>query len=170
VIAPPDDAAAAAVAQRFLIREARLLDDDRFADWLGLLAPGIAIRVPVRQTRTVGPASEFSATTFHLDEDRYSLEMRVARLATDYAWAENPRSRCRRFVSNVDARFRTPAELAVDSYLLLYRTRGDGGVHEMLTGRREDVLVDAGAGFHLLARTVYLDQTTLPISSLSVFL
>ena len=158
------------VAERFLVREARLLDDDRFSDWLALLRPEIKIRVPVRQTRTVGTASEFSHTTFHLDEDRYSLEMRVARLATDFAWAENPRSRCRRFVSNVDARYRTPTDIAVDSYLMLYRTRGDSGAHEILTGRREDVLVLVYERFHLHSRTVYLDQTTLPVSSLSVFL
>jgi 3-phenylpropionate/cinnamic acid dioxygenase small subunit len=158
------------VAERFLIHEARLLDDDRFADWLNVLQPEITIRVPVRQTRTVGIASEFSHSTFHLDEDRYSLEMRVARLATDFAWAENPRSRCRRFVSNVDARYRTPTDIAVDSYLMLYRTRGDSGAHEILTGRREDILVLVEDHFRLHARIVYLDQTTLPVSSLSVFL
>jgi 3-phenylpropionate/cinnamic acid dioxygenase small subunit len=158
------------VAERFLVLEARLLDDDRFGDWLGLLQPEITIRVPVRQTRTVGIVREFSCTTFHLDEDRYSLEMRVARLSTDFAWAENPRSRCRRFVSNVDARYRTPTDIAVDSYLMLYRTRGDSGAHEILTGRREDILVLAGEHVRLHARTVYLDQTTLPVSSLSVFL
>jgi 3-phenylpropionate/cinnamic acid dioxygenase small subunit len=158
------------VAERFLVHEARLLDDDRFGDWLGLLQPAITIRVPVRQTRTIGIVSEFSRTTFHLDEDRYSLEMRVARLSTDFAWAENPRSRCRRFVSNIDARYRTPTDIAVDSYLMLYRTRGDSGAHEILTGRREDILVLSGEHVRLHARTVYLDQTTLPVSSLSVFL
>jgi 3-phenylpropionate/cinnamic acid dioxygenase small subunit len=168
VNAAADDAARA--AERFLVYEARLLDDDRFADWLGLLEPEITIRIPVRQTRTVGIVSEFSHSTFHMDEDRYSLEMRVARLATDYAWAENPRSRCRRFVSNVDAQYRTPSDIAADSYIMLYRTRGDGGGHEILTGRRADVLVESGAGLRLRSRTVYLDQTTLPISSLSVFL
>jgi 3-phenylpropionate/cinnamic acid dioxygenase small subunit len=168
MIAPPDDATR--VAERFLIREARLLDDDRFADWLALLDPDIAIRVPVRQTRTVGDGDEFSRTTFHLDEDRFSLEMRVARLATDYAWAENPRSRCRRFVSNIDAAYRSSGALDVTSYLMLYRTRGDTGVHEILTGRREDVIGRDGETFRLRSRTVFLDQTTLPITSLSVFL
>jgi 3-phenylpropionate/cinnamic acid dioxygenase small subunit len=124
----------------------------------------------VRQTRTAGTLSEFSATTFHMDEDRYSLEMRVARLATDYAWAENPRSRCRRFVSNVDARTIDAEHFAVDSYVMLYRTRGDTGVHEILTGRREDVLARSAGAPRLRTRIVYLDQTTLPFTSLSVFL
>ena len=168
MIALPDDPCA--IAERFLIREARLLDDDRFAEWLALLEPEITIRIPVRQTRTVGAVSEFSATTFHMDEDRYSIEMRIARLGTDFAWAENPRSRCRRFVSNVDARRAGPDTLEVDSYIMLYRTRGDSGIHEIITGRRADLLVRAGAAMHLATRTVYLDQTTLPISSLSVFL
>jgi 3-phenylpropionate/cinnamic acid dioxygenase small subunit len=159
-----------AVAERFLIAEARVLDDDRFADWLAILEPEVTIRIPVRQTRTIGGPSEFSATTFHMDEDRYSLEMRVARLATDYAWAENPRSRCRRFVSNVDARDIDASSIAVDSYLMLYRTRGDSGAHEILTGRRADVLARSGDALRLQSRVVYLDQTTLPFNSLSVFL
>jgi 3-phenylpropionate/cinnamic acid dioxygenase small subunit len=158
------------VAERFLIHEARMLDDDRFGEWLDLLEEEITIRIPVRQTRTAGTVSEFSATTFHMDEDRYSLEMRVARLATDYAWAENPRSRCRRFVSNVDAHALDDDRIAVDSYVMLYRTRGDTGAHEILTGRRQDVLVRSAGALRLRTRIVYLDQTTLPFTSLSVFL
>ena len=161
---------ATAFASRFLVREARLLDANRFHDWLALLAPDIRIQAPVRTTRPSGDGSEFSATTYHLDEDRYSLEMRVARLDTPYAWAENPPSRCRHFVSNVEARWIGDDELEAESNLLLYRTRGDSAMHEMLTGRRVDAIVREGDGARLRSRTIYFDQTTLTMSSLSLFL
>ena len=37
----------------------------------------------------------------HFDEDRYSLEKRVERLDGDHAWTEDPPSRTRHFVTNV---------------------------------------------------------------------
>ena len=157
-------------ASRFLVREARLLDANRYREWLALLAADVRIIAPVRTTRPAGDGDEFSATTFHLDEDRYSLEMRVARLETPYAWAENPPSRRRHFVSNVDASWTGDDEVEAESNLLLYRTRGDAGTHEMLTGRRVDAIVRDGDAARLRSRTIYFDQTTLTMSSLSMFL
>jgi phthalate 3,4-dioxygenase beta subunit len=53
--------------------------------------------------------------------------MRVKRLATDHAWAEDPPSRTRHFVTNVRT-FRPRAdELYVESALLLFRSRGEPG-------------------------------------------
>jgi ethylbenzene dioxygenase beta subunit len=155
-------------AEEFLYREAELLDDGRFREWLDLLTDDVRYRVPVRQTRERGE-SGVSDEMFHLDEDRDSLTLRVDRLETGFAWAEDPPSRVRHFVTNVRARPRDD-ELAVRSNLLLYRGRWDRAEHDLLSAERHDVLRPGPDGLRLAARTVVLDATTLPTLNLAIFL
>ncbi|HLY64600.1 MAG TPA: aromatic-ring-hydroxylating dioxygenase subunit beta, partial [Chloroflexota bacterium] len=85
----------------FLFHEAELLDNLLLPAWLELLTPDIDYRVPVRATVNRSDATRgVSATSYHLLEDYGSLSARVARFDTAHAWAEDPPSRVRRFVSN----------------------------------------------------------------------
>ena len=77
-----------AEASAFLAEEARRLDAGDLEGWLDLLAPDIEYTAPVRSTRYSDGGSEFSSTSFHFDEDMFSLKMRVDRLGTRFAWAE----------------------------------------------------------------------------------
>jgi ethylbenzene dioxygenase beta subunit len=158
----------AVAAEEFLYREAELLDDGRFREWLDLLTEDVRYRVPVRVTRERGE-SGVSAEMFHLDEDRDSLALRVDRLETGFAWAEDPPSRVRHFVTNVRPRPQGD-ELAVRSNVLVYRARWDRGEHDLLSGERHDVLRPGPGGLRLAARTVVLDATTLPTLNLAIFL
>lgn len=165
------DAALEAEATRFLYREAAALDSGNFEAWLTMLAPDIEYRVPVRSTRYGRAQEEFSATSFHFDEDLFSLTMRVKRLGTRYAWAEDPPSRNRHMVSNVLLTGSTPSgALMVASNLLLTRSRFDESRGESLSGARSDVLERIDGELRLARRTVYLDQTTLPVGSITTFL
>ncbi|MFD1238064.1 aromatic-ring-hydroxylating dioxygenase subunit beta [Pseudonocardia benzenivorans] len=157
----------------FLLGEAELLDSMRFDDWLGVLAPDIRYRVPVRTTRPPGQDSEFSTVAHHFDDDLSILRMRVARLNTGDAWAEVPPSRTRHFLTNFRVRPDTEhaAEFHVTSNLLLTRTRGDEATWEMLAGARHDrVRPRTAGGFELAERTVLLDTTTLTTYNLAFFL
>lgn len=151
--------------EEFLFREAGLLDDGRMREWLALLAPDVRYRVPVRIAKERGD-SGVSTEMFHLDEDYHSLELRVDRLETGYAWAEDPPSRLRHFVANVRVEG-AGGELRVRSNLLVYRSRWDRPEHDLLSGERRDVLRRGDDGLCLAARTVILDSTTLPTLNLS---
>jgi 3-phenylpropionate/cinnamic acid dioxygenase small subunit len=155
---------------RFLNREAELLDNRQFREWLGLLAADIDYRVPVRITpdRQSG-VSPFSNDAFHMVEDWGSLKTRVARFETDYAWSEDPPSRTRRFVSNVRVDASRPDEVEVKSNLLLYRARGDAPA-ELICGERHDVLRQVEGQWKIAKRLVLLDHTSLPTQNLAVFL
>jgi 3-phenylpropionate/cinnamic acid dioxygenase small subunit len=97
--------------------------------------------------------------------------MRVKRLGTRYAWAEDPPSRNRHMVSNVLLTGSTPSgALVVASNLLLTRSRFDESRGESLSGARSDVLERIDGELRLARRTVYLDQTTLPVGSITTFL
>lgn len=79
-----------------LEREARLLDERRFDEWLALYVPECLYWVP--GTPGGDPRREIA---FAFD-DRRQLEGRIYRLGTGYAWSQIPPSRTARLVSNVE--------------------------------------------------------------------
>src|SRR5215469_8112754 len=98
--------------EQLLYREARLLDERRFHEWLDLFTDDIrywmvtrANRYP-RSSKAVAilepahlPNDDMAeeAALAVLDEDKKSRAGRVARLETGMAWAEAPPSRTRHF-------------------------------------------------------------------------
>lgn len=153
----------------FLAHEAELLDDWRYRDWLGLLTDDVTYQVPVRIAKERDAGDGLSAEMFHLDEDLRSLELRVERIETGFAWAEDPPSRLRHFIANVRA---TPAsdggeEMAVRSNVLVYRARLDRPEHDLLSAERHDRLRRVEGGWRLARRRVLLDSTTVPTLNLS---
>lgn len=83
-----------------LLDEAALLDDRHHHEWLELLTDDVVYRVPVRVT-SAHTLETSTSTMDHFSEDMYSLRKRVLRFDTDHAWAEDPPSRTRRFITNI---------------------------------------------------------------------
>ena len=79
-----------------LEREARLLDQGRFEDWLAMYSAQCIYWIPA--TPGGDPRREV-AVAF---DDRRRLEDRVYRLRTGHAWSQAPASRTVRLVSNVE--------------------------------------------------------------------
>jgi benzoate/toluate 1,2-dioxygenase beta subunit len=105
-----------------LEREARLLDQLRFDEWLAMYVPECIYWVP--GTPEGGDPRREIAISF---DDRRRLEDRVFRLRTGYAWSQAPKSRTVRMVSNVEvfATGTTDARM-VRSSLLISEFRVDG--------------------------------------------
>jgi benzoate/toluate 1,2-dioxygenase beta subunit len=89
-----------------LEREARLLDQLRYEDWVALFAPECIYWVP--STPNAGDPRREVAVMF---DDRRRLEDRIYRLRTGYAWSQAPASRTVRLISNVEV-FATGDEAA----------------------------------------------------------
>ena len=154
-----------------LYDEAAALDERRFDDWTAMLDAELIYTAPIRLTRT-GPNRDRDVmrTMFHFDEDYGSIMMRTGRLQKS-AWAEDPPSRGRRFVSNVRiGELETAGEYEVVSYLFLERSRGDNPENERLTAERRDVWRDVDGAYKLVKREVIVDQSVLGMSNLAVFL
>jgi biphenyl 2,3-dioxygenase beta subunit len=69
--------------EQFLYREAALLDDRRFADWLALIADDIHYWMPIRRTVTVENLKlEYASADgmAYFDDDKSDLRMRVEKL------------------------------------------------------------------------------------------
>ncbi len=83
--------------RRLIEREARLLDQLRYDDWLKMYAPECVYWVP--STPNAGdPRREISV----MFDDRRRLEDRIYRLRTGFAWSQAPASRTVRLITNVE--------------------------------------------------------------------
>ena len=89
------DAALRESCRRLLEREARLLDQGLFDDWLDMYAPECVYWVPAAPDG--GDPRREVAVAF---DDRRRLEDRVHRLRSAYAWSQQPASRTSRMVAN----------------------------------------------------------------------
>lgn len=159
----------------FLFYEAELLDAWKLEAWIALLAPDLDYRIPVRTTRLKQDGEGFSRKAYVLAEDLGSIRMRAKRLESDFAWSENPRSRTRRMVANVrlsagDAAGDAPGCVHVKSNVAVFCHRGDEPTPVILTGERQDILQNTGAGWRLKNRLVLLDTTVLGMDAFSIFI
>ena len=108
---------------RMLIeREARLLDQLRFDEWLAMYSPECIYWVP--GTPEAGDPRREISISF---DDRRRMEDRIYRLRTGYAWSQAPKSRTVRMISNVEV-FATAQSTVrmVRSNFLISEFRVDG--------------------------------------------
>ncbi|MEN2740596.1 3-phenylpropionate/cinnamic acid dioxygenase subunit beta [Microbacterium sp. X-17] len=153
-----------------LVQEAEYLDDRRFEDWLALFTEDVRYTAPIRVARK-SPAPDIIDEIGHFDDTYQSLDLRVRRLRTDVAWAEDPPSHTRRLITNIRIRLTdVPDELDVRSNLLLFRSRGDRGQYDLIVGERQDRFRKVGDEWKISRRRAILDQSSLSTKNLGVFL
>jgi 3-phenylpropionate/cinnamic acid dioxygenase small subunit len=155
--------------QRFLYREAALLDTRDYHGWLALTGDNVRYQVNVLVSRDAGADP---ITTSIIDEDRIGLKSRIEQISNPkLTRAENPPSITRRVVTNIEAyHCGTLGNFLAHSYLLAYRSRPsipEGGFY---VARRHDVLQRNHSGWLLLERVVQLDQFMLFGGALSTLL
>ncbi|CAP41851.1 aromatic-ring-hydroxylating dioxygenase subunit beta [Bordetella petrii] len=153
----------------FLQKEAEVLDNGDFRAWLSMLCQEIRYVMPIRTTRERVHGEGFVENMYHFEENYASLKKRVERLETEFAWAEDPPSRTRRFIDNVRIEQETENEWKVRSYLLLARSRSNEPDYYLMTCVRNDTLIRTEQGLKLKSRKILLDQSTLGMDNLAVF-
>ncbi|RZI53828.1 MAG: 3-phenylpropionate/cinnamic acid dioxygenase subunit beta [Pseudonocardia sp.] len=159
--------------EQFYYREAELLDDRQWRNWLNLLADDVRYFMPVRSNRTVRERDKETGTrsmVAHFDDDKRHMEWRVMQLESGTHWAEDPISRTRHMVTNVRIdEGDLPNEFVVRSNFLVYRNRMKRDV-DVWAGERKDLLREVARGMYsIVDRTIVLDQTVVLAKNLSVF-
>lgn len=157
----------------FLYREADLLDERRYEEWLGLLADDYQYSVPLRMNVAYGDVAEREQTRAGaeicwFDEDKATTELRVAQLATGKHWAEEPVSRVTHLVTNIRLESAAPPEVEVSCRFVVSRNRV-ADESDFFVGRRTDRLRRTGDGWLVCRRQLLLDQSVLLAKNLSVF-
>lgn len=158
--------------EQFLYAEARLLDERRYRDWYALLADELHYVMPLRTNRLARDRDrEYSGPdeSAWFDETKTSIDVRIKRLETGMAWAEEPPSRVRHLITNV-AIEPCDAGFEVRSYFHIYRSRLEHQIDQFV-GERIDVVRRTlnPLGWELVRRRVLLDQSTLHSNNLSMF-
>lgn len=162
--------------EQALYREARLLDEERFAEWLEMTTEDVAYCMALRSRRFRKDRSGDPpiGTGMIFNEDRARLCLRIDRLRSGYVWAEDPVNFVRRIVSNVEIAWpdadggegRDDAE--VHSVVTIHRSRINNQTRTLVAGRKDRWRRDDGA-WRLARRDCVLDHSTIPDSNLNVF-
>jgi phthalate 3,4-dioxygenase beta subunit len=155
--------------QRFLFREAALLDRREYGAWLALAAEDIQYCVTASVSRDAGAkAVDYSI----VEENLIGLKARIDQISNPkLTRAENPPSMTRRVVSNIEAyQGKVPSEFAVTSYLLAYRSRPSVPEGGFYVAERQDLLRKSGSEWRLARRSVRLDNIMLFDGALSTLL
>ena len=157
---------------QFYIREAWLLDERKFQEWLGLFTEDVLYFMPRRKNvprreshREVTPLGDLAL----IEDDKRYLEMRVARLETGMAWAEDPPSRTRHLVGNLVAEPLDSGDVQAKTAFLVYRSHLETD-QQLLAGSRDDVLRRVDGAWKVAKRTIVLDANVLLDKNLSIFL
>lgn len=170
--------------EQFLYREARLLDERRFHEWLDLLTDDVRYWMATRANRyrresksiaILDPARhvaddpEGGDELAVLDEDKASLAGRVARLDTGMAWAEDPPSRTRHFIANIEVAPGSAAdEVEVRCNFIVYKNRSEAE-EDFYIGARRDVLRRVAGEWKIASRRLVLDQNVMLAKNISTF-
>ncbi len=157
--------------QKFLFNEARLLDEERYEEWLNILSEDIHYWMPNIELlyRKDNPSGYNSSDIAHFDDDLETLKLRIRRFSTGLAWPEDPPTRHSIMISNIEA-FRThnPSEFSVSSSFILYRSKLANDV-STLHGRREDTIQEINGDLKLTKRKIILSHSLLHCKNLNVF-
>jgi 3-phenylpropionate/cinnamic acid dioxygenase small subunit len=147
-----------------LEREARLLDQLRYEDWLALYTAQCIYWVP--STPNAGDPRREIAVMF---DDRRRLEDRIYRLRTGFAWSQAPASRTVRLITNVEA-FATARDdvRMLRSNFLISEFWGDET--RILTGWAGHRVVRDGGAWKIQAKQVNLLECDQSIRNPSIIL
>jgi 3-phenylpropionate/cinnamic acid dioxygenase small subunit len=158
--------------QDFLYREAELLDERRYEEWLDLFTEDAHYFMPMRRNvphdETEREFTRAGADVNWFDEGKDTLTRRVAQIRTGVHWAEEPLSRICHMVSNVQVLHASDTEVGVKSRFLIYRNRVETET-DVLVGKREDLLRRVNGGFKIARRKIVLDQSVLLAKNLTFF-
>lgn len=164
-----------AEVSEFLYREADLLDERRYSEWLGLLTDDFTYSMPLRLNVPYTEADTKGATkpgedVCWFDEPKQTIAQRVTQLQTGLHWAEEPVSRVAHLITNIRITEVDGDDVRLSSRFLVYRNRVADET-DFLVGRREDTLRrDPLDGWKVARRHLLLDQTVLLAKNLSIFI
>ncbi len=150
--------------RRLLEREARLLDQLLYDEWLKMYAAECVYWVP--STPKAGdPRREISV----MFDDRRRLEDRVYRLRTGFAWSQAPASRTVRLITNVEvfAAARDDSRMLRSNFLI---SEFWGNETRVLTGWAGHRILRDGAEWKIQAKQVNLIDCDQCIRNPSIIL
>lgn len=146
--------------EQFVYREARLQDEHRYAEWESLWTDDGVYWVPANGD-DIDPEQQMSI----LYDNRSRIALRVRQLLSGRHYSQEPRSRLRHLITNIEITRRNGAEIGVGCNVLVFESnlRGD----TLWGARTEYLLRAAGEGLRMARKTVKLVNNDKPLYTLS---
>jgi 3-phenylpropionate/cinnamic acid dioxygenase small subunit len=144
----------------FLYREARLMDQHAYDEWFALWADDALYWVPCNED-DIDPERHVSIVY----ENNRGLEDRIARLKSGAAYAQDPKSRLSRVISNVEIESGNEGDVIVNSTFnvtALRRRRMD-----TFAGRAIHKLRPNGDSFKIVSKKVLLINNDVVINNMT---
>ncbi len=159
--------------EQTLYREARLLDQERYHEWVAMLADDIHYHMPGIETRyrrdKTDQVHDLTRMAYYND-NLEDLKKRLRRLETGTAWSEDPATRYTHLITNIEViPTEKEDEVLVYSNFLAYRNRNEKD-QDTLIGNREDIWRKTLEGYKLTKRIIILKQNVLLSKNLNVYL
>jgi p-cumate 2,3-dioxygenase beta subunit len=152
----PNDGVTRERIEDFLFAEADLLDNWRLNEWLALFDPeATGYFMPTTDLPDGDPGHDL----YLIADDMTKLRSRVDQLLSGVTWAENPRSRTRRMISNVKIDGTDAGIARIRANFVVYRLRFEKV--DAYIGEYRYKLKAKADGFAILERRVVLDLEAL---------
>lgn len=145
--------------EEFLYQEADLLDSRRYEEWLALYTEDAIYWIPQ------GDEPDHVHQVSIAYDDHRRLHERVLRLASGFAFSQDPPSRTCHVVGNVRVAGEIDGDLDVRSNLVLAEMRR--GVQSVYAGQVSHQLVPTGGSFMVRRKTIRLINSDVPLSNLT---
>jgi len=145
--------------ESFLYYEARLIDEHQYEEWLGLWTEDGLYWVPCNAD-DADPARQ----AMIIYDDRARLGDRIIRLTGSAAWSQQPRSRMRRLIANVEIR-ESDGGYAVESNFIIVEIRRSK--QDIFAGRMIHSLRSNGGRFRIALKKVLLLNNDEAIDNLT---
>ena len=150
--------------EQFLFLEARLADEGDYDGWEALWTDDGVYWIPANGD-DIDPATQMSI----LFDNRSRIALRIRQLKSDKRHAQNPRSRLRRLLANIEVLDPGPAEaggdVAVGANFLIYESRQRGTT--IWGGRAEYRLRRTDGGWRMAHKKVMLVDNDRALSTLA---
>jgi 3-phenylpropionate/cinnamic acid dioxygenase small subunit len=143
---------------QLLFREARLLDLTQYEAWLEMLSMRVRYWAPVRSNLPKEDLDSPNLLTL-FDDRRPDLVLRVKRIRTGYALSEQPASRTRRLITNIQVVPSDDQAIHVESSFLVTVSRWNTPTR-VYSGVRHDRWARSGESWLLEDRRILFDLST----------
>ena len=145
----------AAEVEQFIYAEAELLDRWQLDEWLALFTEDAISQIPSLSDPTLNPKDSL----FLLADDAALLKSRVHQLLGGRAWAESPRSKTCRLITNVRARPLDEQTVSACANFHVHKSRH--GQSSSFFGEYRYCLKRYAESFRIAERTVILAHDEL---------
>lgn len=146
--------------EQFIYREARLQDEHRYAEWEALWTDDAVYWVPANGD-DIDPEQQMSI----IYDNRSRIGVRVRQLLSGRHYSQEPRSRIRHMITNVEIVGREAREITAACNVLVFESNLRG--ETLWAARTAYVLRSNGGALGMARKTVNLVNNDKPLYTLS---